>query len=182
MLHVSFVGLTATMLLIAGCGGSSKSPGITTSAPMATTTIAATVAPSPASVPTVKVTMASGKPLSRAKWIAEGDAICAHFNQELNKLSVKSTSELPRELPQAAVYIRSKVAELSKLVPPTSKASAWQEILNGNLQVAEYATKLATYTTLGNAITKTPLAKAITRTDNHTQSLATSIGFKDCSR
>lgn len=184
MLHVQLgalaLTLLATMLAAAGCGGSSKTT--ETTASTTTTTGASTPAvPTTASVPAVTVTVASGKPLSRAQWIAKGDAICVRLSNELEGLSVKKAAELPRVLPLEAAYVRNEVAQLAKLVPPASKASDWQQFLTAGLQWAEGSAKLAEDGKLGDAITKAPLATAVVAIHEHLKQIAKIDGFQHCS-
>jgi hypothetical protein len=175
--------LATTALAAAGCGSSSKSGSATTAASTAApSTTVATTTTSNRLPPAVTVPVASGKPLTRAQWLAKGDAICAHLFKELKPLSIKGTEELPRVLPQAAAYERAAVAELAKLVPPASKARHWQTILRTTLRSAEAEAKLAEYGKLGAAITKSPVATAMIALQKHLGEMAKHEGFKVCSR
>jgi hypothetical protein len=185
MLHTTLVALAllATTLMAAGCGGSSKAGETSTSAATTPTTTAAgtTAAANTAPVPTVTVKIASGKPLTRAQWIAKGDAICARLNRELDAISVKTAAELPRVLPQEAAYERAEVAQLATLVSPASSAKDWQEFLNATLQWAEGSAKLAEYGRFGDAITRTPLAATVIGIHEHVMKIAKRNGFRACS-
>ena len=191
--HLAALVLTATTIAMAGCGGSSKSGQATTSATTTTPTTSSTAttattgtgattnAGSTATLPAVKVQIASGKPLTKAQWISQGDAICARLSKELKAVSVKVSGELPRVLPRAAAYERAAAIEFAKLVPPTSRASDWQQYVNETLQWAEGTTKVAETAKLGDAITETPLVRATTATYEHLLKLAKHDGFKVCS-
>jgi hypothetical protein len=174
------IALAAFTLISGGCGGSSKTEStsaVATTAAPETTTSAATATPRTTAAPAI----ASGKPLTRAEWIAKGDAICARTNAETKAIHVKAAAEFARTLPQTAAYKRAEVAELAKLTPPTSKASDWQLILNEVSQIAEYSAKLAGFAKLGDAITKAPLATSIIKTNEHLVLVAKRDGFKACS-
>jgi hypothetical protein len=183
MLHTTLAALALLATVpMAGCGGSSKSGETSTSAATTpTTTAAGTTAANTVPVLTVTVKVASGRPLSRAQWIARGDAICARLNRELDAISVKVAAELPRVLPQEAAYERAEVAQLATLVPPASSANDWQEFLNATLQWAEGSAKLAEYGRFGDAITRTPLAATVIAVHEHVLRIAKRNGFKACS-
>jgi hypothetical protein len=169
------------VLIAVGCGGSSTSKHDATSQSEARAT-AVTGAAGTTPAPFVTVKVSSGKPLTRAQWIAKGDAICTHFNHETAKLTVVSRSELFRVLPQAVAYMRVEVAELARLVPPRSKASEWQEFLNDNLQSLEDISKLVESTKAVSALTSSPLATAARNLRKHFEKVAGDNGFKVCSR
>lgn len=151
--YLAVLALAATVLVVSGCGGSSKTTTTTTAAATTTpaTTAPATTTPATTTSATVTtVKLASGKPLSRATWIAKGDVICAHANAELDSSTVKSLQDLIRLLPQAALYDKTESAELSKLVPPASKAGDWKKIVVGFQVFGEDSDKIAADAAAGN--------------------------------
>ena len=79
MLHsqLAALALAATTLAVSGCGGSSKTE------PAKTT----------ASTTSGTAKTESGAPLTRAEFIARGEAICAHANAELNSHPIRSPKE-----------------------------------------------------------------------------------------
>jgi hypothetical protein len=175
--------LAATTFAAAGCGSSSKGGSATTAASTAAlSTTVATAASSNTVPPAVAVPVASGKPLTRAQWLAKGDAICARLFRKLEPLAIKKIRELPRVLPQAAAYQRAAVAKLAKLVPPTSKAGDWQVFLRTTLRSAETEAKLAEYGKLGEAITRSPVGTAMVALQKHLAEMAKHDGFKVCLR
>jgi hypothetical protein len=186
--QLAALALAAMTLTTAGCGSSSKNGSTTTvaGAPAASTsspvTTASTSTQASSLPPAVAVSVANGKPLTRARWIAKGDAICAELNRELQALKVKRAGELPRVLPQAAAYVRTEVVQLAKLVPPASKASDWKRFLSATLQWAEGTAKLAEFAKLGDSITVSPVAKATIALHGRLVSMAQHDGFKVCSR
>lgn len=176
--------LAVSMLVVAGCGGSSKSGSATTAANTAvsSTTTATTATSSATLPPVVAVPVARGKPLTRARWLANGDAICTRLFGEVKQLSVKGVNELPRVLPQAAAYERATVAELAKIVPPASKANDWETFLRTFLRSTQVEVKLAEYGKLGGAITRSPVATAWLTDQSKLRNIAKHDGFKVCSR
>ncbi len=172
--------LVSSVLMVAGCGESSKK-GETKTSTVTTSTTSNTSTDANASVPPVTVKPASGKPLVRARWIVKGDAICARTNIQVEALHVKVAAELPRILPQSAAYERAEVVALSKLVPPAAYAGDWQKFLTTTLQMAEGSDKLATLGRYGDSIMNTPLASTVTRIHERAMSIAKHSGFKACS-
>ncbi len=179
MLHAQLVALAlaATTLLASGCGGSSK----TTSSTAAVTAPATVATPTPTATAT-PIKFASGRPLTRAKWIAEGDAICAHTDRRLAAISVTSTRELVHALPQAAAYEKAEVRDLSKLVPPASMAGDWAQIVNDLQIFAEDSIKIAQYAEVKNASAGVPLVHAQNNIHKQMAAVARRDGFKQCSR
>lgn len=171
--------LVSSILMVTGCGGSSKSGETKTST--VTTGTSNTSADTTATVPQVIVKPASGKPLTRASWIAKGDAICKRTNIQIEALHVKVAAELPRILPQSAAYERAEVASLSKLVPPPAEASNWQKFLTATLQWAEGSDKLAELGRYGDSIMSTPLATTVTQIHERAMRIARRTDFKECS-
>ncbi len=181
-IRLAALALTATTLAVSGCGESSKtaSTGTSAAATIATTTAVTTPATTTTPVPAVTVKVASGKPLTRAQWIAKGDAICAHFNAEAETIGVTGVAELPRVLPEEAAFERNTVAQLAKLTPPGPMANDWQRFLNDTLQLAEDADKLAQSGVPDEDLLKSPLARTIQETRRHATRIAKHDGFKAC--
>jgi hypothetical protein len=189
MLQTALLALTAlaSVLVASGCGGSSttgasagKSVAAAPTAKAATPTAPPTAAET-ATVPAVAVKMASGTPLSRARWIATGDAACARYNTELSRLVVKSEKEIPRVLPQLVAYQRLEVAALAKLVPPTARAADWQQLLSALLASAEDTGKFSESADLLRTLNSSPLVLASTELRKQAAKLAKRDGFKVCS-
>jgi hypothetical protein len=181
LMYLAALALAATVLAASGCGGSSKSGSTSTSAsaPTTTTTTASTSTTPPATTTTVKV--AAGKPLTHAQWIAKGDAICARLNAELAANTVKSTAEFARVLPVAAADEQAELAQLVKLVPPTSKTKDWQEFLTGTQEWAANSYKLAESSQSGSFTLKAPLVATTRKIHETLAHLAQHEGFKECS-
>jgi hypothetical protein len=188
MRHTRLVALAlaATTLLVAGCGGSSKTDATTTAAvtpptnTTETTSTAASTTTSPATTATVKV--ASGTPLTRARWISTGDAICAHLFAQIDANPVKSASDFGHVLPQVAIYERTEAAELAKLVPPASKVHDWQQILSNTEREATNTAKLGESAQAGQFNATSPLSKATEKLEIQVSTIAKHNGFTQCSR
>jgi hypothetical protein len=183
VLHVSLaaLALATTVLAASGCGRSSK-PATTTAATSAPqTTSSTTVDAESTPTPTVAaVKPAVGKPLSRARWIAKGEAICTRLNAQLAARTVKSPTEFAVVLPQAAAYERAELAQLIKLVPPASEAGDWQKFLTETQQWAENSTKLGQIAQAGKFTLALPLVTTTRKLHEHLAHLASHKGFKEC--
>ena len=190
MLHTTLVllalALLATVLATSGCGGSSKSgsTGTPTTAAAATpaTTTAAGTTVTTASIPAVTVKVSSGKPLTRAQWIAKANALCTSLKNELSLLHVKFAAEFARTLPQEAAYVRVEVAHLAQLVPPASEASNWQQFLNASLQWAEGDMQMLKYANQGAHILTSPTARSTFAIYARVLAIAKRSGLNACSK
>ena len=175
-IHLAALALVAVTFAAAGCGGSSKTTTATATTASSTTTPDTTTS---TSVAVVK--LASGRPLTRAQWLARGDAICARLNSQLGANTVKSTKEFARALPVAAAYERAELARLVKLVPPPSMATDWQQFLTSTQQWAENSTKLGESAQGGHFTLTAPLVITTRNLHEHLAGIAKRDGFKECS-
>jgi hypothetical protein len=193
MLHTTLavlaLSLLASLLTATGCGGSSKTtettatPATTSPTPATSTTTSSTTpttTATPATVPKVTVKIASGPRLTRAQWIAKGNAACARFNTEMETIGIKSASEIARVLPQEAAYVRAEVVSLTKVVPPSSAAKDWQEYIDISLQWAEATQKLTASGAVGGAVVRLPLAATITELRKQLHAIALRNHLRAC--
>lgn len=186
MLHtrLAALALTAAILGAIGCGGSSKTVSTTTSVATTPTATAANGTTAAGTVPTAAATVkvASGKPLTHGQWVARGDVICAHTFTQIDANPVTSASDYARVLPQIALYEQAELAELAKLVPPTSKTNDWQEVLTATRQEAQNTAKLGQSAQSGSFSASSPLAKATEKLEIQVAAISKRNGFKHCSR
>lgn len=178
MLHAWFAAFSlaaTTALAASGCGSSKPSP--TSSAASATT---ATTTPS--SVPTTPVTLATGRPLTRAQLIARGDAICASAITKLTATTVRSTPEFARALPQAAIYLGAEAEGLSRLVPPASMTHDWTLIVNDIHFASQYVSRSAQYFKEKLERSAGQLYAKANLLNTQSKAIARRNGFKGCSR
>jgi hypothetical protein len=180
--HLAALALAAGALATPGCGSSSKPTGASTVTTQAAT--AATTAPPGKSPLTAAADAAppSGKPLTRAQWIAKGDAICARLAAQRMGSTVKTQQEFARALTQYALYDRSELPQLAKLVPPSSKENDWQEFLTGLREVSTNSVALAKIAQAGNFDVNLPLLATTQLIRERIHALARHDGFKQCSR
>lgn len=174
------LALTAVILTAAGCGGSSKTTSTETSAAATAPTTSTTGATTQATA-TVAAKPASGKPLTRAEWISKGDAICAHLNTQLDATPIKTVAEFARVLPQAVLYERAALAQLSTLVPPPSEASNWRHILTNVAEWANDSAKVGVEAQSSNFSLTSPAMRATRVYHEGFAHLSKRSGFKQCS-
>jgi hypothetical protein len=172
------LSLVAGGLVLYGCGGSSK--GGSTGSTAVTKPAATTSASQPNASPSTSVTVASGAPLTRASWIAEGDSICARLNAQLAVTDVKTARDFARALPQAAAYERAALARLAALVPPASKRRDWQEFLRYTQEGAANTAKLGQSAQGANFVLTGPLVASTQKIRLHAAAVAKRDGFKVC--
>jgi hypothetical protein len=183
MLHTQLaaLALAAAAVFASGCGSSKSESTTTVSATTpstaATTTTAAAAVP-PVSTKAVKIS--TGTPLTHARWVAEGDAICASTDAKLASLGAHTESELASELPQAAVYYTVESEELAKLVPPKSMAHDWAQIVDNLHLFSVYTDQAAQYIKTAHKVESPALAKAV-QTQKKVLITARHDGFKRCS-
>lgn len=187
MLRIQLAALAATALAApgglaaAGCGGSSKTAASTAAASSTTprTTTRADVIPPPT---TDTIKLASGLPLTRSEWIARGNVICARTKTKLSAIGVVSTREYVRTFPQIAIYDHVEAHELSRLVPPRSKAHDWARIVNDLQLVGDSVSTIAAYLQAKNESAASSLFQTTERLRARLHTIVGREGFKECLR
>jgi hypothetical protein len=169
------------MLAVSGCGSSSKTGSTSTSAQVTPTTTAATTTTPTSTTSPTQVKEVSGAPLTRAEWIAKGDAICAQLNTQLAANVVDKSNGFATVLPQAAAYEHAEVVQLTKLVPPSSQAKDWHMFLAETQRWSENTAKLGASAKSGHFTLSTPLVALTTKIRANVVSIAKREGFKYCS-
>jgi hypothetical protein len=112
--------LAIAVLASAGCGGSSSS-----ASPHSAT------ASSPTSSSTAAAIPKRGPSLSKSQLLSRADAICRRVNTDLAAVKPKgeTVQDIARDVPRNIVLERKSLVELESLVPPSSLASSWQQVL-----------------------------------------------------
>ena len=121
------LALSAVAIATTGCGSSKTGSKATTTASSATTTTTASALPQVATTPTH---IASGAPLSHARWIAVGDAICHSSQMKVARLSFHNKAQFVNVLSQASLEYAAEAESLRKVVPPKAEAGDWERIVN----------------------------------------------------
>jgi ABC-type transport system substrate-binding protein len=177
MLHrqMAASALAATMLAVAGCGGSSKTAATTAAA---TSTGSATTG----SATTPSTATGPAKTTAEAEFIARGDAICAHLKAQINASPVSKATDFARVLPQVAAYEQAEQAELSKLTPTAALVNDWKHILSDTRKMAEGTVKLAEYVkSHNNSTVPSSLLRPVRIAHENLAHIAKHDGFTQCS-
>jgi hypothetical protein len=135
--QLAALALAATAIFASGCGSSKSS---STSSAASSTGAVTTPA-----IDTTPAKIATGKPLTSAQLIAQGDAICDSALTKLSAIAAKTKLELIRVLPQGALYLSSEAEGLGKLVPPASLSGDWAQIVNDIHTASEYLSRASQY-------------------------------------
>ena len=184
MLHagLSALALATIVLTAAGCGSSSKSTTGTTAAASTPSTARTASIPTPPAqtLPAHTVKLVTGTPLTRARWIAAGDAICARVNRKVAGNPVVTAADYARLLPEFAAYYSKEATDLSKLVPPASMAHDGEQLVNGLQLLSEYLIKASQPYAAGNTSAGRQLFKAALLVQQRPIAVAKRDGFKQC--
>jgi hypothetical protein len=174
---LSVLMLVAVTLSATGCGGSKG--GTNT----ATSSAAASVATTPitsASSQTGATGNGSGKPLSASQLVARADAICARLNTKLGRDVVHNQPEVARVAPHRAAIEQAALTELSRLLPPASMATDYQQMLAVRHTLIEDTIKLGIDAKAGYAQAERPVYSSSTALVGQMAATAQRNGFKHC--
>lgn len=127
--------LAVIVVAISGCGGGSKSSSQASSATDAKTTTSLQASTGPTR---------KGE-LSRAVLIARADTICTGIRHMLGSNKFHTQKQIALLGPKIAAYERKAAAELGKLVPPSSLADDWKQIVKGIELLASDAASIGEY-------------------------------------
>jgi hypothetical protein len=175
---IATLAVASTLVALSACGSTTKTSSNTAASSAATTSASNTVS-TPVSSEEIRID--SGKPLSRAAWIAKADAVCLRTNIKLSSTTAKTQHDFARLLPQAAAYERAEATELSKLVPPPSMARDWQQIIIGIQKFGEFSARAGEYARVNNFSAALPIATAGNNAQREFTAIAKQDGFKVCS-
>lgn len=164
------VTLALTALAAAGCG-SSKGGATTTASTAAATTPPVTTSTAP---------VAAGRPLSRARWIAAGDAVCHRVQNQLASVTSDTPAQFARALPQAAIFYATEAEDLGKLVPPRAMARDWAAYVNDVHLFGEYTTIADEELRKGQRLMSPSLRAKVAALQADMKLRATRDGFKWC--
>jgi hypothetical protein len=156
-------------LVMSSCG-SSKTGSASNSASTAAKIPAAATVP-----------VATGKPLTRAQLIAQGDAICANAKAKIKTLVGNTKAEIINLLPQGAIYYNAEAENLSKLVPPASLSRDWKKIVDDIESVSQYTNGTARYAKEKQEKTAARFYKQSLKAREQALIIAAHDGFKNCS-
>jgi hypothetical protein len=166
---LTVLALGTIALLAAGCGKSS-------SRSAATDTRAA-------GTPSTASERGQGPALTRARYVARANAICARAKARSKQIKAKNTTELELALPQAAAYQRLAYLEFSKLAPPVSMAEDWRQIVTNWQVIAATIIKLYEGARANlPASAGTPLWSTLGQSTERLRLIARRDGLRTCAR
>lgn len=166
------ITLTVVALASYGCGNSKAKASISNKT---TSAIASTSTTSTPSVPT-------GPGLSRAQLVAKADPICRRLNDTLNaeKDAPKSKQDIVRVATRRAKLEEQTVAKLSRIVPVSSIAPQWEQIVATRQALVRELTSLARYAAVSNLPEQNVAIRTATELTRQMNQEALHMGFKDC--
>lgn len=180
MLHVHLAAPALVLaLVVAGCGGSSKSSSQTT--PVAQTTSSTSTAQTTPATQTGTSTqtsqVSSGKPLGQAELAAAANAICGRIRTHLSHNRFKTQKEIGAAAPGISAYEHASLLEMEKLVPPASLASDWKQILDGVKTLSSDAATIGVYARADRL--ETPAGRSMLVVTGQHGTVAASIARRD---
>jgi hypothetical protein len=168
--RIATLALTASLLTVSGCGGSSapSSSGTTSTGAHAAATSAAVVTRT--------------GPLNREEMLTRGDAICYRLNAERHSTYIGSREDFARLIPPLAAKELAGAEEMSKLIPPPSLKQAWEKIVENSRTLAEVTGRFHTWAEASNLKLSRPVDAIMTKAMDEVEQVAKKAGFKDCAR
>jgi hypothetical protein len=123
----------------------------------------------------------SSKPLSRSELIAQGDAICYRLNAKRATLTISRPQDYERIVPPLAAYELAAAAEMGRLMPPTSMAHDWSEMVSGARTIAQATGRFRTYAEANKGKLAHTIDLVLGRGIDELVHAAKRAGFKECS-
>lgn len=133
-MRIITVATMAAALAVSGCGsgGSGKAAANSNTVKEVSATVTGTTSSSAPSPTT----------LGRGEFVAKANAICKRVNTYLGAVNIRTRAEYGTVLPELATHERVAFAELGKLAPPASLATAWKQLVTGGQALADDTTRL----------------------------------------
>jgi hypothetical protein len=121
--------------------------------------------------------------LTRAELLKQGDAICRRVAEKRDRIYIfpQDVREYVRVFPRLVAYERPAFRELEKLVPPTSMAHVWKQILATDRRAVEDSVKAAEYAQAGKSVLAGKAYASVTHDKKRAADLGRSNGFLYCS-
>ncbi|HTW43515.1 MAG TPA: hypothetical protein VMD79_14510 [Solirubrobacteraceae bacterium] len=128
--------------------------------------------------------VAAGPPLSRPVLVARAEAICRRRNAEIDAIKLQGTkpADIERFASQSTEVEGRALVELARLVPPSSMATAWRQMLIESRSLVKDVAVLADYAKRGDTRVVTTIAKAAKAAKRELLATGTQSGFTDCAR
>ncbi|HEY5287027.1 MAG TPA: hypothetical protein VIJ50_07975 [Solirubrobacteraceae bacterium] len=131
--------LVTGTLLLAGCGGSSK----TTSSSVGSTNLATTGTASVAETSGTSTPNGSDGSLSHSQFLTDAGAICSRVNSQLaGNRTINNQQDIKSVAPRRAEIEQAGLTEMGKLTPPASIARDYAKLLAARRTLVEDLRKL----------------------------------------
>lgn len=180
--RLSMLALVVTMLALGGCGGSSHSSSSTPSESSEADQTASTAANKTRSTPVYR--SKPGKALSNAELVGRANAICKSFNAQLaaSESTAEKEATLARIAPAHAAIYKAGLVALSKLTPPASLESDWQQMLGATNALVGALTKLGEDAIARDSAAMHAVAAANIRVMAQMTAAARRAGLSECAQ
>jgi hypothetical protein len=123
-----------------------------------------------------------GDRLSRDELIAEADAICAKYQEQLDALATpESLEDIERLAEEGKPIVEEGVNELKALEPPEDLEDEWDELMEHNDASVALIDELSAAATSGDLARVQEIADEAQRQDEETDQLARELGLEECS-
>jgi hypothetical protein len=123
-----------------------------------------------------------GDRLSRDELIAEADAICAKYQEQLDALATpESLEDIERLAEEGKPIVEEGVNELKALEPPEDLEDEWDELMEHNDASVALIDELSAAATSGDLARVQEIADEAQRQDEETDLLARELGLEECS-
>jgi len=123
-----------------------------------------------------------GDRLSLEELIAEADAICAKYEEQLNALETpQSLEDIERLAEEGKPIVEEGVNELKALEPPADLEGQWDALMEHNDANVELIDELREAAASDDQARVQEVAAEAQRQDEETDRLAREIGLEECS-
>jgi hypothetical protein len=179
--HIIAMALASMTLAAAGCGGGSSGRASSNDLGKDVSSVSSQKAGGvPSSAPLVKAVLTG---LSRAEFIAKGNAICKRLRLRIEAVNIRMTQEYGSALPRLAAQERAAFAEMAALrLAKSSLDAEWRQYIGEGLKLADYTAQLAQTLTSSDRKSSRALAVGAVRTQRAMHLIAGRLGVDRCAR
>jgi hypothetical protein len=129
----------------------------------------------------VNIKLATGKPLTRDRLIAEANPVCELLKTQLAAIVISTQQGWAQLLPIAACERQTAEAELDKLVAPATMASDWKRVVTDMQILADYTIK-ASEDAKAHITLEQSLLSSFEKTQKRMEAIAKHNGVIGCSQ
>ncbi len=172
--YVVASALATASLIVAGCGGSSKSSGQTSAETQTGSTTAQTT--------TGAQTQSAGASLTRTQFINKADLICARLNAIRAANKINSTQAFIQSVYAISMDERHALREMALIAPPAAMTSAWNQMIDGYKSLARTIDKIKQGIAKHEYRHINSLLIVSVKDQREVAAVAKSAGFEDCAQ